>query len=59
MRTLNCVMLMTAMALAVAHGPARAGGDDYDAANDIKGEGPAYFGFVRDQRGSLRSRMPR
>ena len=29
-----------------------AGGDDYDAANDVKGEGPAYFGFVRDARGS-------
>ena len=29
-----------------------AGGDDYDAANDVKGEGPAYFGFVRDVRGS-------
>jgi len=31
---------------------AYAGGDDYDAANDIKGAGPAYFGFVRDARGS-------
>ena len=31
---------------------ARAGGDDYDAANDVKGAGPAYFGFVRDARGS-------
>lgn len=30
-----------------------AGGDDYDAANDVKGDGPAYFGFVRDTRGSL------
>ncbi|HEV7823221.1 MAG TPA: hypothetical protein VGO84_18695 [Burkholderiales bacterium] len=29
-----------------------AGGDDYDAANDVKGQGPAYFGFVRDARGS-------
>ena len=29
-----------------------AGGDDYDAANDIEGAGPAYFGFVRDARGS-------
>jgi len=25
-------------------------GDDYDAANDVKGAGPAYFGFVRDAR---------
>ena len=32
--------------------PAFAGGDDYDAANDVKGAGPAYFGFVRDNRGS-------
>ena len=31
---------------------AYAGGDDYDAANDVKGAGPAYFGFVRDSRGS-------
>jgi hypothetical protein len=29
-----------------------AGGDDYDASNDVKGAGPAYFGFVRDTRGS-------
>ena len=29
-----------------------AGGDDYDASNDVKGAGPAYFGFVRDSRGS-------
>ena len=29
-----------------------AGGDDYDASNDVKGAGPAYFGFVRDARGS-------
>src|SRR4030081_3154824 len=32
--------------------PAFAGGDDYDASNDTEGNGPAYFGFVRDQRGS-------
>ena len=31
---------------------ALAGGDDYDAKNDTEGEGPAYFGFVRDHRGS-------
>ena len=35
----------------VAAAPACAGGDDYDAANDVKGAGPAYFGFVRDARG--------
>ena len=44
-----------ALAVGVAAGcgtQALAGGDDYDAANDIKGAGPAYFGFVRDARGS-------
>ena len=52
-------MLIRAIALAItlvtgiaATTLARAGGDDYDAANDVKGEGPAYFGFVRDNRGS-------
>jgi hypothetical protein len=56
--TLENGMLIRAMALAMsailgglaAH--ALAGGDDYDAANDVKGAGPAYFGFVRDVRGS-------
>jgi len=38
-------------ALALA-APAFAGGDDYDAASDTEGKGPAYFGFVRDHRGS-------
>jgi hypothetical protein len=49
------IMLIRAITLAVgiaAAIPAFAGGDDYDAANDVKGEGPAYFGFVRDNRGS-------
>jgi len=46
--TLACA-LATGMA-ASTH--ACAGGDDYDAANDVKGAGPAYFGFVRDSRGS-------
>ena len=32
--------------------PGFAGGDDYDASNDVEGAGPAYFGFVRDNRGS-------
>jgi hypothetical protein len=32
--------------------PAYAGGDDYEAMNDTDGKGPAYFGFVRDTRGS-------
>ncbi len=41
-------------ALLVAAGclGARAGGDDYDAAKDIENAGPAYFGFVRDNRGA-------
>ncbi len=48
-------MLIRVLAIALVAGcvtPAFAGGDDYDAANDVKGEGPAYFGFVRDARGS-------
>ena len=50
-------MLIRAIALAVGvtagcGTSAYAGGDDYDAANDVKGAGPAYFGFVRDARGS-------
>jgi hypothetical protein len=41
------------VALAMGCGvPAIAGGDDYDAATDTEGKGPAYFGFVRDHRGS-------
>jgi hypothetical protein len=43
------------LAIGVALGcgtQALAGGDDYDASNDIEGAGPAYFGFVRDSRGS-------
>ena len=48
-------MLIRAIAVALAlaaAAQAHAGGDDYDAANDVKGAGPAYFGFVRDNRGS-------
>jgi hypothetical protein len=50
-------LLIRAIALAVGVAAgcvtnAYAGGDDYDAANDVKGAGPAYFGFVRDARGS-------
>ena len=46
---MRAVMLVAGMAAA---SPVFAGGDDYDAANDVKGAGPAYFGFVRDVRGS-------
>jgi hypothetical protein len=50
-------MLIRAIALVIGVAAAcvtkaYAGGDDYDAANDVKGAGPAYFGFVRDTRGS-------
>ncbi len=48
-------MLIRAISLSIALAAATqtfAGGDDYDAANDVKGAGPAYFGFVRDSRGS-------
>jgi len=52
-------MLIRAIALVIgvaagvaAATQAYAGGDDYDAANDVKGAGPAYFGFVRDHRGT-------
>lgn len=36
----------------LAGGPAFAGGDEYDAAADVQQLGPAYFGFVRDPRGT-------
>ncbi|MEQ1772287.1 MAG: hypothetical protein ABL891_00775 [Burkholderiales bacterium] len=45
-RAITLAVVMTAAPQAWA------GGDDYDAANDVKGAGPAYFGFVRDVRGS-------
>ena len=38
--------------LAATVTPVFSGGDDYDAARDVEGAGPAYFGFVRDTRGS-------
>jgi hypothetical protein len=55
---METIMLIRTIALAVGLATgclgtqAWAGGDDYDAANDVKGAGPAYFGFVRDARGS-------
>jgi hypothetical protein len=45
------VALLAAVSVVVAPA-AFAGGDDYDAMNDTEGKGPAYFGFVRDARGS-------
>lgn len=41
-----------AVAMVAAATPAFSGGDDYDAMNDTEGKGPAYYGFVRDTRGS-------
>jgi hypothetical protein len=49
------MQMIRALSLAIgvtAAMQAFAGGDDYDAANDVQGAGPAYFGFVRDARGS-------
>ena len=44
---------LAGVAAAIALGAqAFAGGDDYDAMNDKEGAGPAYFGLVRDHRGS-------
>jgi hypothetical protein len=45
-------ILLTIAFYMAASTQAYAGGDDYDASNDVKGAGPAYFGFVRDTRGS-------
>jgi hypothetical protein len=45
-------ILIRALVAVVLVTPAFAGGDDYDAMNDTEGKGPAYFGFVRDTRGS-------
>lgn len=46
-RTLLSALLVSLPAVAV-----QAGGDDYDALSDTEGRGPAYFGFVRDNRGA-------
>src|ERR1700761_5129468 len=52
MTVLMRMMALTAGAVLALGAQALAGGDDYDAANDTEGAGPAYFGFVRDQRGA-------
>jgi len=50
---IRCIAFAAGVAFALLFGmPAFAGGDDYDAQNDTEGAGPAYFGFVRDNRGS-------
>jgi hypothetical protein len=48
---IRTVALVASVGLALGVS-AFAGGDDYDAMNDKEGAGPAYFGFVRDHRGS-------
>jgi hypothetical protein len=49
---LRAIALAAWLTMAFLAPAAMAGGDDYDAANDVKGAWPAYFGFVRDSRGS-------
>jgi hypothetical protein len=49
----SLIRMLTAVVLSAGLlASAFAGGDDYDAQNDTEGKGPAYFGFVRDTRGS-------
>lgn len=48
---MRTIALAAGVALALGAN-AFAGGDDYDASNDTEGAGPAYFGFVRDNRGA-------
>jgi hypothetical protein len=50
--TLTAGALLAVFALGAAGDPAFAGGDEYDAAADVRELGPAYFGFVRDPRGT-------
>jgi hypothetical protein len=52
MTALMRIVLMAGMALPLAGSGAFAGGDEYDASQDVQQLGPAYFGFVRDARGT-------
>ena len=52
MRLMMRTIALAAGAALTLGAQAFAGGDDYDASNDTEGAGPAYFGFVRDHRGS-------
>ena len=52
MTTMFRTVALAAGVALVLGAQALAGGDDYDASNDTEGAGPAYFGFVRDHRGS-------
>jgi hypothetical protein len=45
-------LVLGGVALLASAGFALAGGDEYDAAKDVEALGPAYFGFVRDARGT-------
>jgi hypothetical protein len=50
---MQALVIAAGVALAAASGgPALAGGDNHDAMADKEGNGPSYFGFVRDNRGS-------
>lgn len=44
--------IAVSIAVLLASVAAHAGGDEYDAAQDVENLGPAYFGFVRDARGA-------
>lgn len=52
MNVLTCAVLVAGAGLLFVGGSAFAGGDEYDAAKDVQNLGPAYFGFVRDARGT-------
>jgi hypothetical protein len=44
--------VLTAALAFAGGGPAGAGGDEFNASKDSAQFGPAYFGFVRDTRGT-------
>jgi hypothetical protein len=52
MALIRRIAILAGAAIALTPGAIFAGGDDYDATADSEGRGPAYYGFVRDQRGS-------
>ena len=50
--TIRKLAIAAGVALAALGSVALAGGEDIDATGDFQDEGPSYFGFVRDNRGS-------
>ena len=50
--TIRKLAIAAGVALAALSVAAHAGGEDIDATGDFQDEGPSYFGFVRDNRGS-------